>query len=94
MKNRQCHDIFILSTNDNVADFAKKLKQMNGLNIWIFGERELFHDFGEQRLVDEWIINAAPTIIGGGNPLSKKVNIVTRFILRYNTLHPNYGTSL
>lgn len=90
-KNKQCYvfsstmrgkDKNVVFVNDNVVDFAKNLKQTDGNNIWIVGGGELLHDFVEHRLVDEWIINIAPVIIGDGLPLFKKLNMETRLILK------------
>lgn len=52
---------------------------------WLFkteGDGELLHDFIEQRLVDEWIITIAPTIIGDGIPLFKNLDFETRLVLK------------
>ncbi len=68
--------------NCNVKDFATNLKLMEGKNIWIVGGGELLHDFMEQRLVDEWIITIAPTIIGDGIPLFKKLDFESRLVLK------------
>ncbi len=90
-KNKQCYvfsktmhgkDKNVEFVNGNVADLAKNLKQRDGKNIWIVGGGELLHDFIEQRLVEEWIINIAPTIIGDGIPLFKKLDFETRLFLK------------
>ncbi|QHQ62863.1 dihydrofolate reductase [Anaerocolumna sedimenticola] len=90
-KNKQCYvfsktmfgiDKNVEFINGNVIDFTKKLKQMDGKNIWIVGGGELLHEFMEQRLVDEWIITIAPTIIGDGIPLFKKLDFETRLVLK------------
>lgn len=90
-KGKQCYvfsntrhgkDQNVIFVNGNIAELAEKLKQTDGKNIWIVGGGELLHGFMEQRLVDEWIINIAPTIIGDGIPLFKKLDFETRLILK------------
>ena len=68
---------FVEFANENIIDFANKLKLTVGKNIWIVGGGEILHDFTEYQLVDEWIINIAPTIIGDGIPLSTKLTTET-----------------
>lgn len=60
--------------NEDVVSFSKKIKQHEGKNIWIVGGGELLDFFIKERLVDEFIITIAPTLIGEGIPLFKKNN--------------------
>ncbi|MCX7923151.1 MAG: dihydrofolate reductase family protein [Clostridia bacterium] len=60
--------------NEDIAGFAKKIKETEGKNIWIVGGGELLHFFIKERLVDEFIITIAPTLIGSGIPLFKENN--------------------
>jgi dihydrofolate reductase len=60
--------------NEDIAGFAKKLKEMPGKNIWIVGGGELLHFFIKERLVDEFIVTVAPALIGRGIPLFKEVD--------------------
>lgn len=80
-QNKQCY-VFsrsdnedtkdIIYVNENIIDFTNKLKNEEGENIWIVGGGELLHPFIENKLVDEFIITVAPTIIGNGIPLFKE----------------------
>ncbi|WMJ87547.1 dihydrofolate reductase family protein [Anaerocolumna sp. MB42-C2] len=90
-KNKQCYvfsktkqgkDKNVEYINVNITEFVKNLKQTDGKDIWIVGGGELLHDFIEQGLVDEWIITIAPTIIGDGIPLFKKLDFETRLVLK------------
>ena len=60
--------------NDDITEFAQKLKQQEGENIWIVGGGDLLHHFLKEKLVDEFIITVAPTIIGKGIPLFKGID--------------------
>lgn len=60
--------------NGNVVEFINKLKKTGEKNIWLVGGGGLLHEFIKNRLVDEFIINIAPTIIGKGIPLFQKVD--------------------
>jgi dihydrofolate reductase len=56
---------------EDVVSFTTKLKSKAGKNIWIVGGGELLHLFLKNKLVDEYIITIAPTLIGKGIPLFK-----------------------
>jgi dihydrofolate reductase len=60
--------------NDDVVAFTKKIKGLDGKNIWLVGGGNLLHSFIKERLVDEIIITLAPTLIGQGIPLFNKNN--------------------
>lgn len=80
-KNKKCY-VFsksISGKNENVefincdiVEFTNKLKEEVGGNIWIVGGGNLLHFFIKERLVDEFIITIAPTLIGRGIPLFKE----------------------
>lgn len=80
-KNKKCY-VFsksISGKNENVefincdiVEFTNKLKEEVGGNIWIVGGGDLLHFFIKERLVDEFIITVAPTLIGRGIPLFKE----------------------
>lgn len=53
----------------NVAEEIAKLKKENGKNMMIFGSPRLTHSFLEQRLIDEFLINVNPVVLGKGLPL-------------------------
>lgn len=60
--------------NGNIKNFTRELKETPGENIWIVGGGDLLHYFIKERLVDEFIITIAPTIIGRGIPLFKEID--------------------
>ncbi|MEK4425510.1 dihydrofolate reductase family protein [Solibacillus sp. FSL K6-1523] len=57
---------------DDILNFTNKLKEQDGKNIWLVGGGELLHSFIKEKVVDEFIITVAPTIIGNGIPLFKE----------------------
>ncbi|EZH64835.1 hypothetical protein DH09_20185 [Bacillaceae bacterium JMAK1] len=79
-KNKECY-VFTRSSakdtehvtfiNDDVSHFIQKLNHQKGKNIWLVGGGELLSDFIREKLIDEFIITIAPTIIGKGIPLFK-----------------------
>ncbi|MBZ9534976.1 dihydrofolate reductase [Cytobacillus oceanisediminis] len=80
-KNKECY-VFSRQENEDtedvkfikedIIDFTNKLKNEEGKNIWIVGGGDLLHSFIKEKLVDEFIITIAPTIIGEGVPLFKE----------------------
>lgn len=82
-KDKRCY-VFSKSISDNneyvefinegILDFVNKLKQSEGENIWIVGGGSLLHFFIREKLVDEFIITIAPTLIGRGIPLFKEID--------------------
>jgi dihydrofolate reductase len=60
--------------NEEVVSFTTKLKSEAGKTIWIVGGGELLHLFLLNKLVDEYIITIAPTLIGKGIPLFKEAD--------------------
>jgi dihydrofolate reductase len=57
--------------NDNVVEEIKKLKQMPGKDLVIFGSPSLSHYLMEHHLIDEFRISLVPIVLGGGIPLFK-----------------------
>lgn len=55
--------------NEDVAEFTKSLKNKHGKRIWIVGGGEVLDPILKDKLVDEFIIQIAPRIIGRGIPL-------------------------
>lgn len=53
----------------DIVEFTKSLKVRSGQNIWIVGGGEVLHPLIRSRLVDKFIIQIAPSIIGRGIPL-------------------------
>lgn len=80
-KNKECY-VFTRSlvedtehvkfVNKDIVSFTTKLKNGKGKNIWIVGGGELLHSFINEKLVDEFILTIAPTLIGKGIPLFKE----------------------
>lgn len=66
----------------DIKSFIADLEEKEGKNIWVVGGGELLHHFISNRLVDEWIITIAPTILGDGIPLFKKNDFETRLRLK------------
>lgn len=58
--------------NDDVTHFIHNLQAKDGKKIWIVGGGELLHSFIQEKLVDEFIITVAPTIIGNGISLFRE----------------------
>jgi dihydrofolate reductase len=53
--------------NEDIAGFTQSLKEQAGKRIWVVGGGEVLQHL--LKLVDEFIIQIAPTIIGKGIPL-------------------------
>lgn len=59
----------VLIANDDVTNFARRLRAEKGKNIWLVGGAELIASFLDAGQVDEFIIHVIPTMIGEGIPL-------------------------
>lgn len=57
--------------NSNIAEEISKLKKLPGKNMMIFGSPRLTHSFMQMGLIDEFLINVNPVILGNGIPLFK-----------------------
>lgn len=53
----------------DITEFIQKLKTENGSKIWLVGGTQLIKDFQKAHLIEEYIINIAPRLIGEGKPL-------------------------
>lgn len=60
---------FVTFVNSDLADFVKSLTSQTGKRIWIVGGGEVLKPLLEEKLVDEFIIQLTPVIIGNGIPL-------------------------
>ncbi|WP_404427014.1 dihydrofolate reductase family protein [Ureibacillus chungkukjangi] len=79
-KNKECY-VFTRTShedtedvkfvNEDIRQFVEKLQKKEGKSIWIVGGGELLFYFIKEKLVDEFIITLAPTILGEGIPLFK-----------------------
>ncbi|KXZ20180.1 dihydrofolate reductase family protein [Bacillus nakamurai] len=67
--------------HEDAADFIRTLKHQDGKRIWIVGGSELLHPVLEEKLVDEFIIQIAPVLLGRGIPLFKSGDRETRLKL-------------
>jgi len=74
-------DEFVKFVGDDIVEFTKSLKTKRGQNIWIVGGGEALHPLVRARLVDEFIIQIAPSIIGRGIPLFIPGDVDTRLKL-------------
>lgn len=79
-KDKKCYVFTRSQLNDtedvafvsgDVTQFVNELKEQNGKKIWIVGGGELLHGFIKEKLIDEFFITVAPTILGEGIPLFK-----------------------
>lgn len=90
-KDKKCY-VFSKSKSENnehvefvdgdIHEFVKKVKKSDGENIWIVGGGSLLHSFIKEKLVDEFIITVAPTLIGRGIPLFKEMDFEIELILK------------
>ncbi|MEH7275889.1 dihydrofolate reductase family protein [Neobacillus vireti] len=55
--------------NDEIAGFTQSLKEQEGDRIWIVGGGEVLKPLLQAKLVDEFIIQIAPSILGRGIPM-------------------------
>lgn len=90
-KNKKCYvfsksicdkNKYVEFINSDIVEFTNKIKAAEGENIWIVGGGNLLHFFIKERLVDEFIITVAPTLIGRGIPLFKEVDFETELKLK------------
>lgn len=55
--------------NEDVGQFARRLRRARGKDIWLVGGAELAAAFLDAGQVDEFIIHVVPILIGEGIPL-------------------------
>lgn len=55
--------------NDDIVEFTKSLKNQECKRIWVVGGGEVLHPLLQAKLIDEFIIQIAPSIIGSGIPM-------------------------
>lgn len=56
---------------EDVITFTQRLKEQEGIKIWMVGGGNLLDVFLQERLIDEWIITITPHLLGSGIPLFK-----------------------
>jgi len=55
--------------NEPVSNFARRLRQESGKEIWIMGGAGIIASFLDEGAIDEFMINVIPIFIGEGIPL-------------------------
>lgn len=80
--SRKGRDNFVTFTDEDVTAFADRLQKQPGKDIWVVGGSRLLHDFLQARLIDEFIISIAPTLIGKGIPLFQESGFQQEFTLQ------------
>ncbi|WP_377889156.1 dihydrofolate reductase family protein [Alkalihalobacillus sp. R86527] len=68
--------------NEDIATFTRELKQQDGKTIWLVGGSEIIYTLMREKLVDEFIISIAPSLIGKGIPLFKESEIELDLFLK------------
>ena len=58
--------------NEPIKDFASRLREQPGKDIWMMGGGEIIASFLDEGEIDEFIIHIIPTFIGEGIPLLGK----------------------
>jgi dihydrofolate reductase len=53
---------------DNLAEQFNKLKAQPGKDMWLLGSTKLFQEMARLDLIDEYLINVNPIILGQGKP--------------------------
>src|ERR1051325_1503444 len=66
---RKKADKNIQGITEDAGDFVKKLKQIKGKGIVVFGGGELANSLFEADLIDEIVLNIHPVLLGSGIPL-------------------------
>ena len=56
----------IIFTSDNLEELIKKLKGVEGKDIWICGGADLVQQAISSDVIDEYLISIVPTILGNG----------------------------
>lgn len=56
----------IIFTSDNMEELIKKLKGVEGKDIWICGGADLVQQAISSDVIDEYLISIIPTILGNG----------------------------
>ncbi|WP_430786702.1 dihydrofolate reductase family protein [Virgibacillus flavescens] len=74
-------DNFVEFINEDVVEFTKGLKRSGNKRIWIVGGGELLAPLLQAKLVDEFFIQIAPTILGNGIPLFQPGDVENKLTL-------------
>lgn len=54
---------------EDVAQFATRLREQSGKDIWLMGGGELIASFLDAHAIDEFVVSIVPVFIGDGIPL-------------------------
>nr|WP_263326845.1 dihydrofolate reductase family protein [Neobacillus sp. Marseille-Q6967] len=73
-RQNQTDDDHVQFINEDIPSFIHKLKEQDGLKIWIVGGADLLDAFLKEKLVDEFVVAIIPAILGNGIPLFKENN--------------------
>jgi dihydrofolate reductase len=72
---------------DNLAEQFNKLKAQPGKDMWLLGSTKLFQEMARLDLIDEYLINVNPIILGEGKPYFSDVDHQLKLkLLESNTL--------
>ncbi len=66
---RANHSPKVAFVNEDIGEFARRLRNAKGKDIWLVGGAELTAAFLDKGEIDEFIIHAVPILIGEGIPL-------------------------
>ncbi|TWT24876.1 dihydrofolate reductase family protein [Planomicrobium sp. CPCC 101110] len=69
-------------TDEEILPFAERLRREPGKDIWVVGGGSLLHGFLKEKLIDEFIISIAPTLIGKGIPLFQELDFQIDYRLK------------
>jgi len=72
----------------DMIDFAKKLVESPGKDIWLVGGGEIISAFLKAGLIDEIILSEIPIVIGSGIPLFKNISEDIKFDILEIIEHP------
>lgn len=81
-KSKSGQEGHVIFTNEDVASFVQRERALPGKDIWVVGGSALLHDFLKEKLIDEFIISVAPTLIGQGIPLFQELDFELEFTLK------------
>ncbi len=80
----------ITFTNE-LVDLIRKLKLMEGKNIWICGGATIVNQLIKEELIDEYRIAVIPTLLGGGvklfNEFDKEIKLKHISTVHYNGIN-------
>lgn len=70
LKSAEWNNTTIIS--ENASEEIKKIKEVDGKDIYVFGSANLSETFINDNLFDEYRIGIAPVILGNGRPLFRQ----------------------